>query len=85
MNERINLSRLESRLADLSYPVTRDDAAAELADVTVQMADGEANLGALVSELGGGAFTSPGDLYEDLQNTMPVEAIGEPGQSEGDA
>jgi hypothetical protein len=85
MNERIKLSRLESRLADLSYPVTRDDAASELSDVTVQMADGEANLGALVSELGGGSFTSPGDLYEDLQNTMPVEAIGEPGQSEGDA
>ncbi|SFR46920.1 hypothetical protein SAMN04487947_1791 [Halogeometricum rufum] len=85
MNERINLSRLESRLEDLSYPVTRDDAAEELSDVTVQMADGEANLGALVSEVGGGAFTSPSDLYEDLQNTMPVEAIGEPGQSDGDA
>jgi hypothetical protein len=85
MDERINLSRLESRLEDLSYPVTRDDAAEELSDVTVQMADGEANLGALVSEVGGGAFTSPSDLYEDLQNTMPVEAIGEPGQSDGDA
>lgn len=85
MNERINLSRIESRLADLSYPVTRDDAATELSDVTVQMADGEANLGALVSELDGGSFTSSGDLYEDLQNAMPVEALGEPGQSDGDA
>ncbi|QIB74112.1 hypothetical protein GL213_09195 [Halogeometricum borinquense] len=85
MDERIKLSRIEERLDDLSYPLTRDDAATKLADVTILMADGEANLGELVSEVGSDSFTSSGDLYEELQNVMPVEAIGEPGQSEGDA
>ncbi|ADQ67417.1 hypothetical protein C499_08200 [Halogeometricum borinquense DSM 11551] len=85
MDERIKLSRMGDRLDDLSYPLTRDDAATKLADVTILMADGEANLGELVSEVGSDSFTSSGDLYEELQNVMPVEAIGEPGQSEGDA
>ena len=85
MSEQIHLSRVESRLEELSYPVTRDDAAMELADVTVQMADGEENLGALVSEVGSDSFSSATELYEELQNVMPIEALGEPGQSEGDA
>ncbi|SFR42463.1 DUF5789 family protein [Halogeometricum limi] len=85
MSEQINLSRVESRLDDLSYPVTRDDAATELSDVTVLMADGEDNLGALVSEVGSDSFSSSTELYEELQNVMPIEALGEPGQSEGDA
>lgn len=85
MDEQVKLSRIESCLTDLSYPVTRDDAAAELSDVTVLMADGEANLGAIVSELGSGSYSSAGDLYEELQGELPMEAIGEPGQSDGDA
>ena len=85
MAEQIKLSRVEPRLAELSYPITRDDAAMELADVTVLMADGEENLGALVSEVGSDSFDSSSDLFTELQNVMPIEAVGEPGQSEGDA
>ncbi|MDS0292912.1 hypothetical protein [Halogeometricum luteum] len=85
MSEQIKLSRVEPRLDDLSYPVTRDDAAMELSDVTVLLADGEENLGGLVSEVGSDSFASSTDLFEELQNVMPIEAVGEPGQSEGDA
>jgi hypothetical protein len=85
MSERVKLSRVESTFERLDYPVTRDDAAAELVDVTVTFADGEANLGELVSEVGSDAFHSPDELFAELQNVLPVEAVGEPGQSDGDA
>jgi len=85
MSERVKLSRVESLFEQLDYPVTRDDAAAEFADVTVTFADGEANLGELVSEVGSDAFHGPDELFAELQNVLPIEAVGEPGQSEGDA
>lgn len=85
MTERVKLSRVESLFERLDYPVTRDDAAAEFVDVTVTFADGEANLGELVSEVGSDAFHGPDELFAELQNVLPIEAVGEPGQSEGDA
>jgi hypothetical protein len=85
MSERVKLSRVESAFERLDYPVTRDDAAAEFADVIVTFADGEANLGELVSEVGSDAFHGPDELHAELQNVLPVEAVGEPGQSDGDA
>jgi len=85
MSERVKLNRVESAFERLDYPVTRDDAAAEFVDVTVTFADGEANLGELVSELGSDAFHGPDGLYAELQNALPAEAVGEPGQSDGDA
>jgi hypothetical protein len=85
MSERVKLSRVETLFEELDYPVTRDDAAAEYVDVTVTFADGEANLGELVSEVGSDAFHGPDELFAELQNVLPVEAVGEPGQSEGDA
>jgi hypothetical protein len=84
MSERVKLSRVESLFERLDYPVTRDDAAAEYVDVTVTFADGEANLGELVSEVGSDAFHGPDELFAELQNVLPVEAVGEPGQSEGE-
>jgi len=85
MSERVKLSRVETLFEDLDYPVTRDDAAAEYVDVTITFADGEANLGELVSEVGSDAFHGPDELFAELQNVVPIEAVGEPGQSDGDA
>ncbi|MFB6303172.1 MAG: hypothetical protein ABEH78_09975 [Haloferacaceae archaeon] len=82
--ERIKLARAEERFADLEYPVTRADAAAAFAEVEVTFADGEANLGHLVSEVGSDVFNGPDELYAELQNVVPVEAVGDPGQSEGE-
>jgi len=84
MSERVKLSRVESQFERLDYPVTRDDAAAEFVDTTVTFADGEANLGELVSEVGSDAFHGPDELFAELQNVLPVEAVGEPGQSDGE-
>jgi hypothetical protein len=84
MSEHVKLSRVESLFERLDYPVTRDDAAAEFVDTTVTFADGEGNLGELVSEVGSDAFHGPDELFAELQNVVPVEAVGEPGQSEGE-
>jgi hypothetical protein len=85
MNDTVKLARVESRFEELSYPVTRDDAAAAYAETMVTFADGEANLGVLISETHSDTFHNPDELVAELNNTLPVEAVGEPGQSDGDA
>ncbi|EMA03590.1 hypothetical protein [Haloferax denitrificans] len=85
MTETITLGRVESLLEDLSYPVSRRDAATSLDGVTVLMADGNADLGELVGNCLTAEFADAKDLYYELNNAMPIEALGEPGQSDGDA
>lgn len=80
----VKLSRVESLFEELTFPVARDHAAEEFSDVTLRFADGEGNLGEYVAECPSETFDSPGDLYADLNNVLPVEAVGEPGQSEGE-
>ncbi|WP_224336687.1 hypothetical protein [Haloprofundus halobius] len=85
MSETVKLSRVESVFEELSYPITREETAATYAETTVTFADGEANLGELVSETRSDRYYSAEDLSEELYNVLPIEAVGEPGQSEGDA
>jgi hypothetical protein len=59
--------RVDTEFATFSYPLLRNDAAVELADVTVTFQDGgEANLGALVSETQSDAFHAAADLEAEL-------------------
>ena len=81
----VKLSRIEATLADLEYPITTDRAAAALEDTTLLLADGERNLGALIERSGSNRFESVEDLWTELNNVLPREAVGEPYQSEGDA
>ena len=83
--DRVRLSRVESRLEDLDYPVSREVAADRFADTTLTYADGEENLGELLRECPSESFDSMDELATELYKGLPVEAVGEPGQSEGDA
>ena len=85
MATQIKLNQMESELSKLDYPVTRAAAVQRYEGVTLLFADGEADLGDLIAETGTSEFESADDLYTELQNVLPVEAVGEPGQSEGDA
>lgn len=85
MGDTVKLSRVESRFAELDYPITRTDAAEEFSETTLVFADGEANLGELVDGMESKRFDGADELAAELNNTLPVEALGEPGQSEGDA
>ncbi|WP_435179733.1 hypothetical protein [Halorussus sp. AFM4] len=84
MAREVKLSRVEKVLGELSYPVDRETAAGEFEDVTLLLADGERNLGELISETGDEEFDSVDELQSSINNTLPREAVGEPYQSEGE-
>ncbi len=84
MTRRVKLSNVYALLEDLEYPITREEAVEELDDVTLTYADGESNLGGIVSGTGSDRFDSADELESELYNVLPVEAVGEPGQSEGE-
>lgn len=82
---RVKLSRIDRTLATVDYPVDRRTAAEVLSEWTVLLADGETNLGDVVVDCPSERFDSADDLASEARMMMPIEAVGEPGQSEGDA
>ncbi|MFP8957244.1 hypothetical protein ACLI4Y_10975 [Natrialbaceae archaeon A-CW3] len=82
--DEVKLSRVEQTLEELSYPVSRADAASAFDDVTLLLADGETNLGEAIADTHSDEFDSPDDLEDSLYNALPREAVGEPYQSEGE-
>ena len=84
MGREVKLSRVDSVLTDLSYPASRETAAREFEDVTVTFSDGEENLGALIAETPADEYDSFEELRDEINNTLPREAVGEPYQSEGE-
>ncbi|MFC4246700.1 hypothetical protein ACFOZ7_06775 [Natribaculum luteum] len=84
MSRDVKLSRVDSVLEELEYPISREAAADELGDVTLLLADGEANLGGTIARSEGDSFESRDDLEDELYNVLPRRAVGEPYQSEGE-
>jgi hypothetical protein len=84
MGREIKLSRIDTVLSELSYPVSREIAAETFEDVTLQFADGEENLGALISQTPADKYDSFEELRDEINNTLPREAVGEPYQWEGE-
>lgn len=82
--DRVKLSHVESRFEDLQYPITRAEAADRFADTTLTYAGGEENLGDLLLDCRSDSFSDVDELATELYNVLPVEAVGEPGQSEGE-
>ncbi len=85
MTDRVKIARVKPVLQEIEYPVGRQAAADAFDSVTLTLADGEANLGGLIAKAGRDQFESADDLATELNNVMPIEAVGEPGQSDGDA
>lgn len=84
MTRAVTLSRIDGALATLEYPVSREDAAGTLADVTLLLADGERNLGDLVDDCPGDSFDSQADLELEIYEYLPVDALGDPATVQGD-
>lgn len=85
MGRELELRNLSTLLEEIEYPVKRTAAADTLSDVTLLLADGEANLGELISRTASETYESAADIEAELHNVLPREAVGEPYQSEGDA
>jgi hypothetical protein len=82
--DEVKLSRIDDVLAHAEYPLSPEAAADRFAGVTVLLADGQVDLGELVGDAGVDAFDSVDDLATEINNLLPVGAVGEPGQSEGE-
>ncbi len=84
MAREVHLNNVTEVLEELDYPVDRTTATEATTPVTLLLADGERNLGELVSRTDSEQFDSPDEIFSELQNTLPREAVGEPYQSEGE-
>jgi hypothetical protein len=83
--DQIRLNGLRPVIERLDYPIVKDTASEELDDVTLLYADGEEPLAAVVSRSNLDSFEDVEALELEIQNNLPIEAVGEPGQSDGDA
>lgn len=84
MTREVKLSRVQRVFAELDYPTTRETAAGRFEDVTLLLADGETNLGAVVRDANTERFESADDLEAEVYGSLPRNAVGEPYQSEGE-
>ena len=84
MTREVMLNQLRTVTEPLSYPISKEEARSELSDVTLLYADGEEPLVDVVGRVNDDTFTDAEDLETEIFNNLPVEAVGEPGQSEGD-
>jgi hypothetical protein len=83
--EQLKLTQVGDRFGTLEYPLSRKAAASHFEAVTLVLADGEANLGAVIADCHADSFASAQELFEEFNAALPIEALGEPGQSDGDA
>ena len=84
MSQEVKLSDLRVELETLSYPTTRDEVLAAFDDVVLLYADGEERLDAVLERANDETFDDAEDLQTTVYNHLPTEAVGEPGQSEGE-
>lgn len=84
MTRQVKLNHLQEVLDELTYPISNDDAKAALDDVVLVYADGEEELETVLARSNEGLHESRNELGEEIYSNLPVEAVGEPGQSEGE-
>lgn len=81
----VKLNELRTVLEEVTYPTTRASAAAELQGVVLNYADGSEPLVDVLDRCASDGFETAEDLEAEVFSNLPTEAVGEPGQSEGDA
>ncbi len=84
MGRTVKLNELRGLVAELHYPLERETASEAFDDVTLQLADGTKNLGAVIADSNAETFETAEDLETEVQNLLPRRAVGEPYQSEGE-
>jgi len=84
MTLEVKLNELTELLETATYPLSVETARAEFDDVQLVYADGSESLAALLARVNDEQFDSPDEAQSSIYNTIPVEGIGEPGQSEGE-
>ncbi|WP_324663701.1 DUF5789 family protein [Haloarcula sediminis] len=80
----VKLNELTELLESASYPLSVETAQTEFGDVRLQYADGSEPLDVVLGRLEDERFDSAEEAQSSIFNTVPVEGVGEPGQSEGE-
>lgn len=84
MDREIKLNELRDVTDSLSYPISKAEAVAAVDDVVLRYADGQEPLPAVLERSTVEGYDSAEDLESDVYTHLPTEAVGEPGQSEGE-
>jgi len=84
MTRDVKLNELTELLESATYPLTVETAQATFSDVRLQYADGSEPLDEVLGRLEDEQFASAEEAQSSIFNTVPVEGVGEPGQSEGE-
>lgn len=84
MGETYKLNELRSFLETVSFPLSRAEARKEAEGVTLQYADGEEPLEEVLDRIIVDEFATVEELETEIFNALPIEAVGEPGQAEGE-
>jgi len=84
MTERVKLKDLEEALEGLPYPLSKQNAVEEVSGLVLVYADGEEAAADVVERIQEEVFDDPASLATSIRNNLPTEAVGEPGQSEGE-
>jgi len=84
MTREVKLNELDVAFGGLQFPVDRETVADELDDVVLRYADGEEPLSDVLARVETQSFGDRDELENEIFNTLPVEAVGEPGQSESE-
>lgn len=71
MTPRVTPDQVPGVLEDLSFPIVRSDAAAELSETVVVTDTDEINLGELVSDADNDTYQSKEALLTEIQQTLP--------------
>jgi hypothetical protein len=85
MTNELRLNQLRSTIDTLEYPVESEAARDQLAGITLLYADGQEPLVDVISRTNVDVFQDVDDLESEIYTYLPIEAVGEPGQSDGDA
>lgn len=84
MAQEVKLNQLRTVIGDLDYPLSNETAQEAVDGITLLYADGEESLADVISRSTAETFDDVEDLEAEIYNNLPVEAVGEPGQSEGE-
>jgi len=84
MTRDVKLNELTELLESTTYPLSVEQAQAVFDDVRLVYADGTEPLGEVLGRLEDDQFASAEEAQSSIFNTVPVEGVGEPGQSEGE-
>ena len=84
MTREVHLNELTELLEEKSYPTTAAEIRTRFDDVTLLYADGSEQLSAVFDRIDESEFESAEGVQSSIFNTIPVEGVGEPGQSEGE-